>query len=352
MKLFRQIGIILAITTSQNILLGICCRSRKYVRKEKDGSEAYTTGERIYYAVIYIVTLLCFDLVCAMVVATLNADCELATQALTACMSDRPSDPVFPYNCTSSSEDIGPFNWINTRIYSIGNKSLSLKQRLNPSQYFIYEVNNISITSNLSDFSDPVATQNRYIANFQEWRDSFVCIGDEAEPDVRAYCLSPQFKCKVSSNIPTNFDKQSLTRFVVVKLVTIVITNIIFYILLQPFMIMLFVCFQGYCEPEKGTSSRTIYNCIVYLFAGICLFVMIFWIAVTLWLIFYYFTNISSSSRFQAILTTLLTWLFTITILDYIWGIISTIIFYPEISFCCKEPDEDSFSKKNWRQIR
>lgn len=321
-KVLKSLWIALKISWSNHTLFGIFIRDKRYGRKEEDGSERYTTCERLYFAFIYATTLLCFNLTIAIIVSSLNANCESTRRALTSCSVNMSFNASFPYNCNSDGQTIiGPFEWNNTRPLDLGDKSLSFADEISSKDYFVY-----AYDGNLSAVSKDDPKYHSFIS----FRDSFVCVPDPKDPSSKAYCLHPKMKCSTSTALPNKFDQEQLTKYVLANLVTILFSNIALYILFTPITTLLRMALEGYCEPAKGTKGRTIYKVVVTSISILCLLLLVFWVAIAVWLMAYYFTNVTKRSKIQTFLTTLVSWILTITIVELAYGFVTSVIWYPK----------------------
>ena len=314
------------ISVSNQSVISVCFRNRKYSRKEVDGTERYSTLERAYHCVFYSIMLLAVYLTFGMGIAAINANCEMGTAAFSDCHRGLPANST---SCLRGEEGDTPLtkdHWYvpRSKPFTIGSKHYKFRfNQLKPRWYYTY--------TNQYNGSEPL-----YQSAFDNHASSFICTIDTKDPD-KLYCLHPGVLCNTYSNPPAKYDPKSITKFAVLQVVTTLLTQIAIWVVVSPLSTLLVIVFVGFCEPEKGHWARKFYKMgiatIVLVFTSLAIVCAFF----ALFLTFYFFSNVKSGTRWATIGTSLLFWALSLTVFDFLSAAIGAIFSYPKL-ICCGIP--------------
>jgi hypothetical protein len=307
---------------SKHTLTSIIYRDKRFETKESDGSERYTTCERIFFALFYCFTLLFINLSVAICIGSINTNCELSSKALAACLSGN-SDPTI--SCKFMNNTIGPFEFpSDEKRLSIGQKHPAFLNELESREYFYYVLNSSSDGPGKSDQT----------VTFEYWAHSFVCLlngtlhlPDGLYPETVMVCIHPQLSCTFSTQLPTSFTYSALRKFAIRKAVAVLFTTIAIYVLLTPISLLLSFMFTGCCEPKIGSWARIIYKIAIVIVSILALIMLAFWIGFFALFTFGYYTNVPRKNKTSIALTTLASWVFSIVVLEYVQQSIVALVF-------------------------
>jgi hypothetical protein len=317
------------ITVSNQSIISVCIRDRRYSRKEVDGSEKYTTIERFILLIFYATLLLSVYLVFGMGIAALNVDCALGSDAFSNCFRDRSDNS----SCVQTNNTfVAKSDWIvpKSKAFSIGSKHYKFRlfQQLKPQWYYPYKL----------QFN---GTEALHYEQFETHANSFVCANATDEPN-KLYCLHPSTLCKSYSNPPEEYNPKTLTKFIVLQVVVTVVTQIGIWIFVSPASSLLMLLFIGVCEPEKGSSYRRYYKIGILVITVIALVTMLVWIFFALFLTFHFFSNVDAATRGTTIGTSFVFWLLTLTIGDTLSAFLGAFFNFPKVIFCGIPVDQES----------
>jgi hypothetical protein len=316
-------------TCSNHILVSICCRDTDLSRKDENGDEIYTTPSRMILALYYIIALLCFNVTVALIVASIDSDCEITTYCKQNCMKLQMelSDSTV---CLPATSTVGPYS-IKVTDHT---KNAAFRLMLLPTQFYVYNMNQLNLNTTESS--------NSYVSDFDYCKKSHSCYNDpNSMSDTQIVCLEPKYYCMMKTTVPTSFDPNAIRQYILVKLALAAVTTLALYVLVTPMSWILTALYNGYCRPKYG-YKRSAYQVGVIVCSLIAILLLVIWLAVCVTSLLVFFNNVTLRSKLYILFTTFVMWIISITILEFIYGGIYACLFSPRF-VCC-----GSTNKETW----